>query len=210
MFGMTLVRDRLIVALAAACALGGCSLLGVTEPPATMPSRGPVDYTDSRGLPIIDTVFAVAGIGTGTALYVVTRQHQPDQMAAGLGFIFVGVPALVVGLFSTISATKGFSRVSRCIDAKEAQRSREEHQREHDEEEQRSEALSRERMQVQEQVRILTEAAAAAARNGDCASVAKLDTKVRAIDAAFHDAVFLRDGGIAGCLAEAVAHPPAE
>lgn len=79
--------------------------------------------------------------------------------AAGLGFIFVDVPALVVGLVSTISATKRLSRVCRCIDAKERQRSREEHdQRGHDEGKLRSEAPSRERMQVREQVRTLTAA----------------------------------------------------
>ena len=45
-----------------------------------------------------------------------------------------------------------------------------------------------------------TAVATAAARAGDCETVAKLDVQVRAIDTDFHDTVFIRDAAIAGCL----------
>lgn len=61
----------------------------------------------------------------------------------------------------------------------------------------------------------LTQSAKAAARDGDCATVRKLEAQVRATDAEFHDQVFIRDRafirdvGIAACLPEPTVHPDA-
>ena len=49
--------------------------------------------------------------------------------------------------------------------------------------------------------RILTEHAAGAARNGNCARVRKFEPRVRVYDATYHDVVFMRDPEILRCLA---------
>lgn len=48
--------------------------------------------------------------------------------------------------------------------------------------------------------RILTQRAAGAAREGDCARVRRLELRVRDYDPELHDFVFLRDPEIARCL----------
>jgi len=48
--------------------------------------------------------------------------------------------------------------------------------------------------------RILTQRAAGAAREGDCARVRRLEPRVRDYDPELHDFVFLRDPEIARCL----------
>lgn len=53
--------------------------------------------------------------------------------------------------------------------------------------------------------RILTEHAAGAARNGNCARVRKFEPRVRVYDSNYHDFVFMRDPEILRCLA-----PPTE
>lgn len=49
--------------------------------------------------------------------------------------------------------------------------------------------------------KILTQRAAGAAREGNCARVRRLEVRVRDYDAEIHDFVFLRDPEIARCLA---------
>lgn len=51
--------------------------------------------------------------------------------------------------------------------------------------------------------RVLTEHAAGAARNGNCARVRKFEPRVRVYDANYHDFVFMRDPEILRCLAPA-------
>jgi hypothetical protein len=51
--------------------------------------------------------------------------------------------------------------------------------------------------------RILTEHAAGAARNGNCAPVRKFEPRVRVYDANYHDFVFMRDPEILRCLTPA-------
>jgi hypothetical protein len=48
--------------------------------------------------------------------------------------------------------------------------------------------------------KILTEHAAGAARNGNCARVRKFEPRVRIYDAEIHDFVFMRDPEILRCL----------
>ena len=47
---------------------------------------------------------------------------------------------------------------------------------------------------------VLLRDARAAARRGDCASVAAMSARVRALDATYHRDVFVRDPDIAACL----------
>lgn len=56
--------------------------------------------------------------------------------------------------------------------------------------------------------RILTEHAAGAARNGNCARVRKFEPRVRVYDAHYHDFVFMRDPEILRCLSPAPAPEP--
>ena|SRR5688572_9347528 len=58
--------------------------------------------------------------------------------------------------------------------------------------------------------RILTEHAAGAARDGNCARVRKFEPRVRVYDANYHDFVFMRDPEILRCLEPAAAEPPPE
>jgi hypothetical protein len=60
--------------------------------------------------------------------------------------------------------------------------------------------------------RILTEHAAGAARNGNCARVRKFEPRVRVYDSNYHDFVFMRDPEILRCLTPSPTEvlPPAE
>jgi hypothetical protein len=58
--------------------------------------------------------------------------------------------------------------------------------------------------------RILTEHAAGAARDGNCARVRKFEPRVRVYDANYHDFVFMRDPEILRCLEPAPPEPPPE
>lgn len=58
--------------------------------------------------------------------------------------------------------------------------------------------------------RILTEHAAGAARNGNCARVRKFEPRVRVYDANYHDFVFMRDPEILKCLSPAEPAPVEE
>jgi len=64
------------------------------------------------------------------------------------------------------------------------------------------------RTQRRERAEMRMRAAFDAARTGDCATVVKLDVEVREIDAEFHNKVFVRDVGLARCLAGNVDAPP--
>jgi hypothetical protein len=56
--------------------------------------------------------------------------------------------------------------------------------------------------------RILTEHAAGAARNGNCARVRKFEPRVRLYDSNYHDFVFMRDPEILRCLTPEPVEPP--
>lgn len=55
----------------------------------------------------------------------------------------------------------------------------------------------------------LTQTAASAARQGDCATVKDLDAWVQRADSHFHDTVFVGDAAIAACLAQPAVPTPA-
>jgi hypothetical protein len=57
--------------------------------------------------------------------------------------------------------------------------------------------------------RILTEHAAGAARDGNCARVRKFEPRVRVYDSTYHDFVFMRDPEILRCLTPAPVEEPA-
>lgn len=168
------MRGALVLGVLAGCSFG---LTQAPEPHRPCPT--------SRLAPIID---AAAGV-TLAAISIGIVVHGGDDYAESSDSAYATVAGLGAGLYA-IAATRGFGNVDACRDH---------------EIELREEQLAMQRRQAP-QSRLdawqLTQQAQAAARKGDCATVASLNQVVRTTDAELHATVFMRDVAIAHCLAE--------
>ena len=91
--------------------LGGCSLIGVTGPPAQLPDHTPVECTHAPVLPIFDAALALAAIGFATTLV----EEADGKQAPGVGLVVIAT--LPVGLVFLASGAYRASTVSRCMAA---------------------------------------------------------------------------------------------
>ena len=164
----------------------GCSFVGVRGGPPVSEHGG---CTGGYPLPVTDLVVTGLAAATATAIAIAGNAcgagRGPDAEFGGrcpsydLSAAGTGIIALAWG----VSALYGFTKVSSCSAAKQAERKREAA---------RSDAWA------------LTKTAAAAARVGDCNTVRKIDLDVSVLDSEFHATVFLADIGIKRCVGPAV------
>src|SRR5512138_3263630 len=100
-----------------ACVLAlapACSFLTVRGAPSSDPGVRPVDCTQSRFAPIVDTVPAVILLGIAAAALSDTANSGPGEegraLAGGLVVIVFGIP----GLPFAASAWYGYAKTSKC------------------------------------------------------------------------------------------------
>jgi hypothetical protein len=115
--------SMMIVALFATSA---CSFIGVRGP-SQISNGQPVDCTDSRTLPIVDTVPAVLGglLAVGDAAFASYCEWGDGGFCAkqDAGFVLAGdLAPLVVGTAYLASAIHGYRAVSRCREARRPRR----------------------------------------------------------------------------------------
>jgi len=172
---------------AALVLLCGCSLAFTSRPEPNTPCN------DSEASPIADAAITVA-FGLAMAAFINEAARPFGDSDAQGGAVITGVFA---GAFGA-SAGVGFSRLGKCR----------RHNRELYEEAVagQSKPASRSRHDAWE----LTQQAKAAARAGDCETVAALDEVTRTTDREFYDAVFVRDAAIIACMSnrEIPVEPP--
>lgn len=171
--------------IACVLVLAACSFTGVESPRWVAPGR--VECHADIGVPTVDALVAVGSLSALIALHA--RWQSEDGLDAYLdrdGMILLGT----LGALSAAAALYGFHEVGRCERAQEALRARQ----------LAASEQARARRAAREAAWQATKQAAAAARAGDCTTVARLDTDVHALDAVFHETVFVRDVAIAHCL----------
>jgi hypothetical protein len=168
----------------------GCSFIHVRGPSRPRSVDEPVECSDSTATPTGDLVVGLIGVGAVGLVVAHAREEPPQSPGAGVFLGFVALTGVVVGLVGGTSAAYGYSTVSKCRRVKRAHAAAYDAALAHDADRKRTLDTAWER----------TQAAATAARSGDCATVTKLDAEVRAVDADFHATVFLRDVAIARCL----------
>lgn len=92
----------------------GCSFLTVRGAPSSDPGVRPVDCTQSRFAPIVDTVPAAVLLGVALAVLVdISGSDQGEEgrvLAGGLVVIVFGLPGIPFGL----SALYGYRKTGRC------------------------------------------------------------------------------------------------
>jgi hypothetical protein len=166
-------------------ALGGCSF-AFTSPPAR---RDPCPTSPIA--PSLDAAVAVGSLVASIAIVATGGENYAESNASA----YASVAGVGAALFA-LAATRGFQNVSACRD----------HQRD----------LDRERLAARTPVapspsRLtawdMTKHAAAAARNGDCATVLGVDRALVELDREFRDTVFARDVAIARCLTQPASAP---
>ncbi len=174
---------RVLVAL---IALAACSFHGTYRPRLTIDKK--VDCTNDIGLPIFDTTVALASLGLGAYLYSDAKDDpDPTQNAWSITTPFA-LAAVLVG----VSAVYGYRNVRECDRAQAMYRS------------ERAQARAQRKLRRQSLAVAwtVTKTAMAAARAGDCATVAKHERQVKNLDEEFHAQVFRQDVAIARCLGE--------
>ncbi|MEO8699675.1 MAG: hypothetical protein ABI867_06510 [Kofleriaceae bacterium] len=177
------MRNLGIVAMLAGT---GCSLAMVRGAPSPLPTEGEIPCSSSYAMPIVDTTIAVVAIATGLAL--LASRDRDDRLGDQAPFAVV-----LTGATFGVSGINGFTKVANCRELRADARVDRADRALHD-----SDVQLRQR---RERAWQLTKDAAAAARDGDCVTVKGLDLLVREIDREFHETVFLRDRGIAFCMA---------
>jgi hypothetical protein len=182
-------RHCLVVALS----LSACSLHGTRRP--RIADDGTLDCTDDIGVPIFDTVVGAAALALGTYVFVDFNEDTDTRDNA----YSVATPFIATGALAVGSAIYGYMMVSRCDKAHVAAR------------EQKAQARVRrkEKKRAQRVAWQVTQRAMAAARSGDCDTVAKLDPEVRTIEEDFYVTVFRQDAAIARCLGASATPLPA-
>jgi hypothetical protein len=160
--------------------LSGCSFMFTTAPEPNKPCN------TSEVSPISDAAIAVVlGLGTLGAIVETTEPYGDDDAKAA---------AITVGLFTalfTASAIKGFDNIGQCR----------RHQKRLYEESLTAQAAEPMPVSTRIDAWQMTKQAKAAARAGDCDTVAALEQVVRNLDSEFYRTVFARDHAIIQCTA---------
>lgn len=169
------------IVVAIAVTSSACSFNGVTTVRRVAPDR--LECQSDIGVPIVDLLTALAG-GSLAIAYHAWAQNETglNQAIDNLGF----ATTMTIGAFAAAGAIYGFSQVGTCDRIEAAWRA--------------EQVAHAERGQARDAAWAATKQAAAAARAGDCATVARLDADVRTLDADFHATMFTRDVAIARCL----------
>jgi len=158
-------------------ALTGCSFIGVTRMPHQLPV-GRVDCTESYQQPVVDSLVAA---GSALALFAANACDN-DSCLETRGLL--AVPAVLLALPYSISALYGYGEVSRCDSANAPDH-----------------LAARASQARTEQALRLTEAAIAAARSRDCATVRELDPEIADASPLVRDEIFAQLQDVAACLA---------
>jgi hypothetical protein len=183
------VRFCVAIVLVASCTAG-------IHPPYREPVR---DCTESYLLPAADGVASAALIAA--SLIMVKTQAYTDCEALDCMFL---PGAIAASIMLPIASAHGFDVVHRCREIK--------HQRAIDDARERARAdaeaeraaadrASLARAASRERAWRMTVQAMEAARAGDCTTTRDLGAHVRDTDEELHKTVFVRDAGIARCLA---------
>jgi hypothetical protein len=174
-----------LAAMVMGMTLGGCSFMHVQGPPSPMPDRGAVSCTSSRIAPAIDllAVPVIGTLGVGTTVLLAWEKGLDGARVAGIATVSTVVLTLVSGLW-------GLNRTHACREAKSRIA--------------RHPVVPARLTPAEanlEKAEALHRIAIEAARRGDCATVAQLDSEVRALDATFHATVHATDAELARCTA---------
>ena len=108
------------MARALVCVLGlvsGCSFITVRGAPDPIPTERPVQCTESRIPPALDTVPAVVLLGGGSLLIGEAFSQRGGGQDSPAAILFVtGVAAVLAGLPFAGSAWYGYVKTGRCRD----------------------------------------------------------------------------------------------
>ena len=108
-----------VVAPLAMVFVAACSFAVVNGPRST-PGRY-LDCTTSRAVPIVDLVAGATFVAAGIAVAYADRELQDDDKTGALTY-GVTLPAIALGVVLLVSSQYGTSRVTRCRQARAADR----------------------------------------------------------------------------------------
>lgn len=179
--------------LVAVSALSACSFHG-TGRPRFSTETGRIECTNDIGLPIFDVTVGLVAAGFAGYVYNDLHGEQSSRDSAAK----IAAPILLVSALGFGAAVYGFKMVSNCNNVLKLER----------EELTTARQLRKTRKAALARAWAATQQAATAARQGDCATVVKLEVFVRELDGEFHDTVFAGDVAIARCFKQAEPAPP--
>jgi hypothetical protein len=142
----------------------------------------PIECTDSYVRPIADTVGVAASATVGA---MIVRDGECGALDCFAGPMFIALAPIMA-----FTALDGYAKVHACRAKQHEIRI-----------EMIAERAAEERATARAAAWRITKHAAGAARAGNCDDVRASDRRVRELDAEFHATVFVRDVGIARCLA---------